>query len=174
MTRAKVRYYLHNLDGLRQEIADINADLEQYRAMSSDSFLVNQDSDPYKDAPDPSIILPKGKIKPFSNTQVNFSPGHFSDSSPTESLAIHRADFISKLEQELFDKKTVLAAINCVLYYLEGYDRQVDKQIIQLRYKEHMPWSQISKKISYETTTLKHKDCRIMDEIISNYRVRIK
>jgi hypothetical protein len=53
MTRARIRYYLHNLDGLRQEIADINGDLEQYRAMSSDSFLVNQDSDALPDTPDP-------------------------------------------------------------------------------------------------------------------------
>jgi len=51
MTRARVRYYLHNLDGLRQEIADINGDLEQYRAMSSDSFLVDQDADVLPEAP---------------------------------------------------------------------------------------------------------------------------
>jgi hypothetical protein len=174
MTRASVRFNLHNLEGLKQEIADINADLEQYRAMSSESFYVNQDSDPYKDAPDPSIILPKGKIKAFSNTQVNFSPGHYSDTSPTESLAIHRADFIAKLEQELFDKKTVLAAINCVLYYLNSYDRQADKQIIQLRYTEHLPWAVVGRKLNYDRDYVRQRDQKIVDEIISNHNVRLK
>lgn len=174
MTRWTVRHYLHNLDGLKQEIADINADLEQYRAMSSDSFYVNQDADPYNDAPDPSIIAPKGKIKAFSNTQVNYNPGHYSDHSNVEQLAVNRADFIARLEQELFDKKTILAAINCVLYYLDGYDRQIDKQIIQLRYREHLPWSIIGYKLSFDKDYLRQRDQKIIDEIISNCNARIK
>jgi len=157
MTRARVRYYLHNLDGLRQEIADINADLEQYRAMSSDSFLVNQDSDVLPDTPDPD-----GSQHQKHNKHSN-----------VEQLAVVRLDMIAKLEQELYTKKTILAAINCVLYYLCGCDRQVDRQIIQLRYTEHMPWAAISKKTAYEIQTLKNKDCRIIDEIISNYNARL-
>jgi hypothetical protein len=78
------------------------------------------------------------------------------------------------LEQELFDKKTVLAAINCVLYYLEGYDRQVDKQIIQLRYKEHLPWVVVSKKVYADKDNLRHREQKIVDEIISNYNIRLK
>jgi hypothetical protein len=182
MTRSTARYYLHNLDGLKQDIADINADLEQYRAMTTPVFYtdgakesqVDKDQDPYKDAPDPSIILPKGHIKAYSNTQVNFTPGHYSDNSPVESLAIHRADFIIRLEQELFDKKSILAAINCVLYYLDGYDRQLDKQIIQLRYREHLPWSIVARKINYARETTLDRDKRIIDEIISNYNARTK
>jgi hypothetical protein len=175
MTRDTVRYYLHNLDGLRQEIADINADLEQYRAMSIESFQVNEDSDPYKDNPDPTIIFPKGKIKTFSNTAVNFSPGHYSDNSSTESLAIHRADFIAYLEKQLFDKKIMLAAINCVLYYLDN----IDKKIIYYRYgngsqdNEHMPWWKAAKEICYDKDTLRHKDQQICDGIIRNYNIRI-
>jgi hypothetical protein len=80
---------------------------------------------------------------------------------------------IAKLEQELYTKKTILAAINCVLYYLGSYDRQADKQIIQLRYTEHLPWGVISKQMSYEQITLWHKDSQIVDEIISNYNARL-
>lgn len=182
MTRGTVRYYLHNLDGLKQDIADINADLEQYRAMQTPVFYAegdkisqsDKDTDPYKDAPDPSIILPKGKIKSFSNTQVDFSPGHYSDASPVESLAINRADFITRMEQELFDKKTILAAINCVLYYLGGYDRQVDKQIIQLRYAEHLPWHVVAKKLYSDKDNLRHREQKIVDEVINNYNARLK
>lgn len=157
MTRARVRYYLHNLDGLKQEIADINADLEQYRAMSSDSFLVDQDADPLPDKPDPD------------GSQHQKYTKH----SNVETLAVCRLDMIAKLEQELFDKKTILAAINCVLYYLGGYDRQVDKQIIQLRYMEHLPWRQICHKMGQSRDNLLHKDQKIMDEIISNYNARV-
>ncbi len=175
MTRNTVRYYLHNLDGLKQEIADINADLEQYRAMSSEGFYVNNDPDPYKDCPDPSIIAPKGKVKPFTNRVVNFNPGHYSDHSSVEALAVVRADFIRRLEQELFDKKSIMAAINCVLYYLEGYDRQIDKQIIQLRYKEHLPWKVVSHKMPYiDRSNILLHDKKMVDEIISNYNVRIR
>jgi hypothetical protein len=157
MTRARIRYYLHNLDGLRQEIADINGDLEQYRAMSSDSFLVDQDADVLPDAPDPD------------GSQHQKYTKH----SNVEQLAVCRLDMIAKLEQELYTKKTILAAINCVLYYLGRYDRQADKQIIQLRYAEHLPWGVISKKMSYEQITLWHKDSQIVDEIISNYNARL-
>jgi hypothetical protein len=174
MTREQVRYYLHNLDGLKQEIADINADLEQYRAMSSESFFVNQDPDPYKEAPDPSIISPKGKVRDFSNTVANYNPGHHNNHSNVESLAVNRADFIGRLEQELFHKKTVIAAINCVLYYLDGYERQTDKQIIQLRYIQHLPWKIVSHKIGYmDRSNILLHDKKIIDEIISSYRVRI-
>lgn len=165
---------MHNIDGLKQEISDINADIEQYRAMSTDSFYVNQDNDPYKDAPDPSIILPKGKVKPFSNTTVNFNPGHYSDSSQTESLAVHRADFITRLEQELFDKKNILAAINCVLYYLNGYDKKADREIIYYRYSEHLPWPVVAKKMYADKDNLRHREQHIIDDIITNYNVRLK
>jgi hypothetical protein len=178
MTRERVRYYLHNLDGLRQEIADINADLEQYRAMSSESFFVNSDPDPYKDCPETSVILPKGKVRPCTNTTANYNPGHYSDKSQVENLAIDRADFISGLEQDLFNKKTILSAINCVLYYLDGYDRQIDKQIdkqiIQLRYVQHLPWKIISHKIPYiDRSNILLHDKKIVDEIVSNYYARI-
>lgn len=158
MTRGKVRYYLHNLDGLKQEIADINADLEQYRAMSSDSLLVDADPDPY----------------PSGHDLNEYSGGVHNQSSHAERVAVKRADFIARLEQELFDKKTMLSAINCVLYYLNSYDRQVDKQIIQLRYTEHLPWAVIARKLNYDRDTLWHRDCRIIDEIISNYNARLK
>jgi hypothetical protein len=163
MTRARVRYYLHNLDGLKQEISDINADLEQYRAMSSDSFLVDQDADPLPDKPDPD------------GSQHQKYTKH----SGAETLAVCRLDMIAKLEQELFDKKTILAAINCVLYYLGGYDRQVDKQIIQLRYTEHLPWWNVKKcmersKMVYDVDYIKQRDRRIVDEIICNYNARLR
>jgi hypothetical protein len=162
MTRARVRYYLHNLDGLKQEIADINADLEQYRAMSSDSFLVDQDADVLPDKPDPD------------SSQHQKYTKH----SSTEQLAVVRLDRIQGMESELFDKKTILAAINCVLYYLNGYDRQVDKQIIQLRYVEHLPWWNVKKcmersKMVYDVDYIKQRDRRIVDEIISNYNARV-
>lgn len=174
MTREQVRYYLHNLEGLKQEIADINADLEQYRAMSSESFFVNNDPDPYKDCPDPSIIKSKGKVRPFTNKVANYNPGHYSDHSSVEMLAVNRADFITKLEQELFDKKTVISAINCVLYYLNSYDRQIDKQIMQLRYAEHLPWKNVAHKIPYiDRSNILLHDKKIVDEIISNYNARI-
>lgn len=181
MTRNDVRYYLHNMDGLKQEIADINADLEQYRAMQTPVFYADgekisqsdKDVDPYKDTPDPSIILPKGKVKPYGNTVVNFNPGHYSDHSNVETLAINRADFITQLEQELFDKKTVMAAIKCVLYYLDGYDRQIDKKLIQLRYTEHLGWSVLAKRLVYDKDYLRQRDQKIVDEIISNYNVRM-
>jgi uncharacterized protein (UPF0335 family) len=174
MTRAKARYYLHNLDGLKQEIADINADLEQYRAMSSESFLVNTDPDPYRDAPDATQYFPPEPVDAFSNSVVQPKGGHYNDHSHVETLAVHRADFIAKLEQELFEKKTVLAAINCVLYYLNGYDRQVDKQIIQLRYMEHLPWAVVAKKLYADKDNLRHREQKIIDEIISNYNARLK
>lgn len=158
MKRGTMRYYLHNLDGLRQEIADINADLEQYKAMSSESFKVNEDPD----------IIPNKPDSDGSQHQKHNSH------SNVEQLAVNRADFISRLEQELFDKKTMLSAINCVLYYLNSYDRQVDKQIIQLRYTEHLPWAVIARKLNYDRDTLWHRDCRIIDEIISNYNARLK
>jgi hypothetical protein len=162
MTRARVRYYLHNLDGLRQEIADINGDLEQYRAMSSDSFLVDQDAD----------VLPDAPGTDGSQHQ------NYDKHSSAEQLAIVRLDRIQIMESELFQKKTILAAINCVLYYLNGYDRQVDKQIIQLRYVEHLQWRQVQAKMPhdmyYDIDTLRHRDQRITDEIISSYNARLK
>jgi uncharacterized protein (UPF0335 family) len=167
LTRATVRYYLHNLDGLQQEISDINADLGDYRAMVTDEFIVSRvdiDADPYRSGGNYKQLWPEARG----------GGTHYNNSSHTEQLAVNRADFITKLEQELFDKKTALAAINCVLYYLNGYDKQVDKQIIQLRYKEHKTWYQVHKKTAYEITTLKHKDCQIVDEIISNYNARLK
>jgi len=130
--------------------------------MSSDSLQVRLDADPY----------PSGKEL---NEQ---SGGVYSQVSHAETLAVKRADFINRLEQELFDKKTILAAINCVLYYLNGYDRQVDKQIIQLRYVEHLQWRQVQAKMPhdmyYDIDTLRHRDQRITDEIISNYNARLK
>ncbi len=158
MTRARVRYYLHNLDGLQQEISDINADLGDYRAMVSDSFYVCQDAAPLPDHPDPD------------GSKHNKHRNH----SNVEQLAVNRADFISRLEQELFDKKTALAAINCVLYYLGGYDRQIDREIIQLRYKEHLPWAVVAKKLYADKDNLRHREQKVVDEIISNYNVRLK
>jgi len=166
LTRATVRYYLHNLDGLQQEISDINADLGDYRAMVTDEFIVSRvdiDADPYRSGGNYKQLWPEDRG----------GGTHYNNSSHTEQLAVNRADFITKLEQELYTKKTILAAINCVLYYLGSYDRQADKQIIQLRYAEHLPWGVISKKMSYEQITLWHKDSQIVDEIISNYNARL-
>jgi uncharacterized protein (UPF0335 family) len=158
MTRARVRYYLHNLEGLRQEIADINADLEQYRAMSSDSFLVDQDVD----------VLPDAPGTDGSQHQIH------TEHSNVETLAVVRLNRIWTMESELFQKKTILAAINCVLYYLNGYDRQVDRQIIQLRYVEHLAWCIVAKKLYADKDNLRHRDQKIIDEIVSSYNARLK
>jgi hypothetical protein len=158
MIRSKVRYYLHNLEGLKQDIADINGDLEQYRAMSSESFQVRQDADVLPDAPD--------------NDGSQHSK--YSSHSNVEQLAVNRLEFIEKLEKELFDKKIILSAICCVLYYLNSYDRQTDKQIIQLRYTEHLPWAVVGRKLNYDRDYVRQRDQKIVDEIISNHNVRLK
>jgi hypothetical protein len=180
MTRNRIRYYLHNLDGLKQEISDITADLEQYRAMSSESFLVDNDSDPYPDSSDVIPFYAPEETEPFSNTVPNTTGKHYSKHSNVEALAVKRADVIGKMEQELFEKKTILAAINCVLYYLNGYDRATDRQIILLRYGDgkkenpHESWNVLERKLIQGKDNLKHRDRKIVEEIISNYNARIK
>jgi hypothetical protein len=170
MKPSEVRYYLHNLDGLKQEIADINADLEQYRAMSTDHFRVNMDPDPYRDKPKGTQYFPPEPGEPFSNTMVRPTGGHFNSNSQVESLAVNRVSYIERLETELFRKKNMLLSIKCVIYYLEP----IDKRIIELRYTKHMKWYKVAREVNLDEDYAKERDGKVVGNIIKNYNVRIK
>jgi len=154
MSPKEIRYYLHNLDGLKQEIADIEADLGQYRAMSTDNFRVNSDPDPYKDKPEPD----------------ESQHSKHSDHSSVESLVVSRVTFIERLEKELFTKKTVMSAIKCVMFYMSP----TEQRLIYLRYTKHFGWVKTGREMSYTDINCKKIDWKIVNDILNTYHKRLK
>jgi DNA-directed RNA polymerase specialized sigma subunit len=154
MEASEIREYLHNIDGLRQEIADTNADIEQYKAMTIDTFMINDIASPY-----PGYVEPDG-------SQHNKYNSH----SRVESIAISRISGIEHLENRCFKLRIILSAINTIMPYLYGRN----KTIMDLRYKSHMKWEAIAETLNYSTVHVKRIDRKIVRQIIRRYYIQFK
>jgi DNA-directed RNA polymerase specialized sigma subunit len=140
------------MKGLKEEIADIGAELEQYRDMQTMEFDYNQvdfDPDPYKD---------KGDMIPSSGS-------HYNDRSQVDSLVIHRVTFIERQEKRLFKLMTINSTINGILRYL----KPLEKDIIQLRYMEGYSWNQVAKRAHFDYDYVREIDSRIIKSMINRY-----
>jgi len=167
-----VRYYLRNIDGLRQEISDLQADMAEYKAMYVENINVMFDPDPYQHTHMPIPAWPeKEEEAGLSNTVMNMksSKSRFCNYSHVENLVVRRVSFIERLEKELFIKKNLLAAINCILHYLTPQE----KEMLELRYQKNWPWQRIADKVHYSVVHLKKKDTKIISSIIENYAARM-
>jgi RinA family phage transcriptional activator len=159
MKESEVRYYLHNVDELKLEISDIEADLGQYNAMITDEFILystveaklqqEKDKDPYPDRP----FSPEGKSQ-ITNVF-----------SRTEEIVVKRVDFIKMMEQKIARLKLILMAINNTLYYIND----TDKKIIEYRYKQHLKWDAVSKAIPCSEEYARRRDKAIVRQIIAYY-----
>jgi len=165
-----IRYYLRNIDGLRQEISDLQADIAEYKAMYVENINVMFDPDPYPRARVPLPVKPDQGEDGLSGSTVSSRKTRHSDYSHVENLVVRRVSFIEKLERELFIKKNLLAAINCVTYYMTPQE----KQMFELRYKKHLPWYTIAEKMNYAESYLKERDGWLVKEILSNFKIRIQ
>ena len=103
LTIKDVRQYLQSFDSLKSEIQQITETINIYKNMEIDVIITQVITD-----------MPRG---------CNIS-------SNVEFIAIKRADYIGKLEQELHDKLTMISAINNALAQLNN----LKKGVVYLRY----------------------------------------
>jgi DNA-directed RNA polymerase specialized sigma subunit len=148
MTAAAIRYYLHNMDDLRRDIADLQADLEQYKAMLPECWKVNDDQSPYK----PHDVK-------WANIQTVVQTEH------TEKLAIRRAEYSLTLEKTLKRLQDILASIEWVIRHFTASEREV----YRMRYVEKKERSYIAEKIGIWGESVSRIDKRIVRDIQRHY-----
>lgn len=147
MDTTTIRYYMHNIPALMQEIEEIRKELEDYRHMKIDAFQV------------------------YCLANCDGSQHVRGTESVVEKIAIPRADVIKNLENQLYYKQTILKAINHVILY----EPQTTMDIIERRYLNkkqgvHTPsLQQIADELNIDTTTVKYHDKRVMYKIQKEY-----
>ena len=136
---------MHNINELVAEIADLNADVEQYKAMLPEHEQVKRDKDPYKQ------VGGHGMKVQLTTTM-----------SYPESLAINRADYITRREAELQAKRLILAAIQWVLQYLTTQERTIH----MLRHVKSQSWRRVESNIRYNERHVRRIEQKVVDDII--------
>lgn len=148
MKTNEIRYWLHNFEGLKDEIIEIEECLRQYRVMEIETFIVPVLDD-----------MPKGKGK---------------TSSPVENAAISRLTQIERMENRLFYLRTILAAINLVI---KAYtDDSNEWRILKMRYfdSKKMQWMEIADELGYSEQNVKKIDGILTNKIMSLFFRKIK
>jgi hypothetical protein len=149
-----IRYYLHCLDGLKEEIEEIKRSIDLYKTMDCQYYKANcpEDSD---------------------GSQHFMNP-----TSAVEKIVIPRLTYISVKENELFNKMTILQSINRVLIYLNK--NSTEYEILRLRYfykpigQKELTWKDIGDKVGYEDDYVRKIDCKLISAMLRNYDDTIK
>ena len=141
-----IRYYLYNIDGLKEEILRIERMIHDHKNMEINCIKVNQITD-----------------MPLNNSISSIT-------SRVELISIRRADYISSLEQDLFDKSRLLNAMLSTITYL----RPLDKQIIELKYRQlqgvhNNTWHQVADKVGYTVVFCQKIEGSVIKRIIAKY-----
>jgi hypothetical protein len=148
-----VRYRLHNFEALKEELIELEENLNRYRVMDIEDFIFPTSQD--------------------SNTGSQ----HYkhSTNSTTENIAIPRLEHIRQLENRIFQLRTILTAINAVI---RKYDHEsLEWNVLNLRYftKEHgntRPWMRVANILKYNEVYVREVDTNIIKQItkyIRNY-----
>ena len=135
ITPAQIRFYLHNLDDLRMDIADLSADIEQYKAMVEDEYK------------------PSG----MSGVKVQLTQ----QTSHVEKVAIRRAEYCCTLEKLLKRLQDILESIQWVIRHFTDAEREV----YRMKYVEKRKMWNVAVKVGFSERKAKYIDTRIVRDI---------
>ena len=136
LTPAQIRYYLHNLDDLRMDIADLDADIAQYKAM-----------------------LPEDEYKPSGMAGVKVQLTQ--QTSHVEKVALKRVEYCCTLEKTLKRMKDILESIEWVRRHFKDSEREV----YRMKYVEKRKMRNISVRVGFSERKAKYIDTRIVRDI---------
>jgi len=136
LTPAQIRYYLHNLDDLRMDIADLDADIAQYKAM-----------------------LPEDEYKPSGMAGVKVQLTQ--QTSHVEKVALKRVEYCCTLEKTLKRMKDILESIEWVIRHFKDSEREV----YRMKYVEKRKMRNISVRVGFSERKAKYIDTRIVRDI---------
>jgi len=142
----EIRYWLHNLDGLKAEIEETEDSLKEYRQMEIDAFIIPVPSD---------------------------MPHSRNVSSQVEQIAIPRLTQIENMENRLFYLRTMLASINTVV---NAYPKDSNEyKMLYLRYLsgKNNRWTDIADTLNYSERHIKRLDNLIVGKILSIFYRKI-
>jgi len=139
MTAAAIRFYLHNLDDLRRDIADLDADIQQYKAMLDDEYK------------------PSG----MAGIKVQLT----TETSHVEKIAVKRADYACTLEKTLKRLQDILKSIEWVIRHFTASEREV----YRMKYVEKKERPYIAEKIGIWGESVSRIDKRIVRDIQRHY-----
>ena len=136
ITPAQIRFYLHNPDDLRMDIADMSADLDQYKA-----------------------ILPDDEYKPsgLSGVKVQLT----THDSHVEKVAVRRADYALQIEKTLKRLQDILESIQWVIRHFTASEREV----YRMKYVEKRKMYNVAVRVGFSERKAKYIDTRIVRDI---------
>ena len=139
LTPAQIRFYLHNIDDLRIDIADMDADIAQYKAMLDDEYK-------------PSGVA---GIKIQLTTQ----------SSYVEKIAVRRAEYACTLEKTLQRMKDILESIEWVIRHFTVSEREV----YRMKYVEKRKMWNVAVRVGFSERKAEYIDTGIIRDIQRHY-----
>ena len=142
MRTKEIRYYLHNLDALREDISNLTQSLETFKALDFDT-----------------------KITPTFSHLPKSQDGN---NSKVEQCIIKRDEQIYKVQREILKKKTICDAIIGVLRYIDR--DSVTWRVLELRYFDkkqgiRLTFRDIAQRLNYSVKTIEHIDGKIVSNI---------
>lgn len=167
MTTQRIREYLYDLDGLRQEIADLRADISQYDAMIPEP--VGQ--------PDMTFYMTKPPSKAFSNTLIRPMGSPRTPGNVVERLVLLKISYIEKMYEQLKKLQNIQDSIQCIHTYLNKTDMENKNKLTldvwNYKYFHCLNDSQIAYKTGLTEFDIGNIDKRkIVFPILENYLAR--
>ena len=151
MKAKEVRYYLHNLDGLKEDIRNIQESIELYRNMDIEYT-----------------------ITPI----LSHLPIHHENDSKVERCVIKRVEYIEQLQRDLMYKHIILDAITSVLNYI--HTTSTEYTVIYLRYfdkrkgRSDNSFQYIAQKLNYTKRRIQSIDEKIISSICKKIDKRVR
>lgn len=142
-----VRQYLSNFEELKNEIQQLQQDIDTYKNMEID-IVMN------------SIISDMPKSNNISTI-----------TSRVEYIAIKRADYIQVLERQLHDKIRIVQAINSVLSTITKLDRYIiHRRYFDIKIGQRTPsMEKIAEEMQTTTKTIWTSENKVLVGIIKAY-----
>ncbi len=151
MKAKEVRYYLHNLDGLKEDIRNIQESIELYRNMDIEYT-----------------------ITPI----LSHLPIHHENDSKVERCVIKRVEYIEQLQRDLMYKHMILDAITSVLNYV--HTTSTEYTVMYLRYfdkqkgRSDNSFKDIAQKLNYTESRVEKIDRKIINNICNKVNKRVR
>lgn len=160
VTPEQVRDYLKDLDGLRQEISDLSADIAQYDAM-----IPEPDS-----RKEPIQYLNKPPNKTYSNTLIRPMGSPRAKSNVVEMIVIKKLSSIEPFRRKHRQLCNIYMAIQFVYNYLDDWQ----KDLWEYKYIDGLTNEKTAEMLHVTIDVVDNTDRRkIIGAIIENYRIRI-
>lgn len=151
MNKQELRYHLHNLDGLKDEIKRLQEEINNYKGMDIEYFMISVISD-----------MPRS---PYSTIQ-----------SKVEFAALKRVDYIIKLQQELGYKMLICSAIMAVINMISK--DSTEWKIIKCRYfaeqGECNKYDYIARRLMMPERTVYHIENGTICKMLEEYKKKVK